>query len=205
MKQTKNSFKLLLTNANGLSNKLGEFQTILATLDVDIAIVTETKFSDETVASEITFAGYCAPLRRDRNPFGGGVAVWVKEGMPSIHLQDMHSADHETLWLTISPKHGKKIVVGAVYRPGSCSGYDISIIDHLDSMLDTARTHAPHILLVGDFNVHNASWLRSNKTTPAGEALEELSAFHHLEQHVHEPTRGENTLDLVLSDLPPRS
>ena len=56
-------------------------------------------------------------------------------------------------------------------------------------------------MIAGDLNVHNESWLCSTKTTPAGEHMEELSAFHGLHQHVTQPTRGENTLDLILSDF----
>ena len=40
----------------------------------------------------------------------------------------------------------------------------------------------------------------STKTTLAGEYLEEVSAAHNLEQHVHCATRGKNPLDLILSD-----
>ena len=41
----------------------------------------------------------------------------------------------------------------------------------------------------------------SKTTTVAGEALGVLCATHHLDQHIHHPTPGENTLDLVLSDF----
>ena len=41
----------------------------------------------------------------------------------------------------------------------------------------------------------------SKKTTVAGETLGVLCATHHLDQHIHHPTPGENTLDLVLSDF----
>ena len=36
-------------------------------------------------------------------------------------------------------------------------------------------------------------------TTPAGEALEDTCTAHFLTQHVQCPTRGDNTLDLVMS------
>ena len=41
----------------------------------------------------------------------------------------------------------------------------------------------------------------SKKTTVAGEALGVLCATHHLDQHIHHPTPGENTLALVLSNF----
>ena len=46
-----------------------------------------------------------------------------------------------------------------------------------------------------------AAWLRSTKTTPAGEALEDVYAAHHLAQQVADSTRGNNMLDLVISDF----
>ena len=41
----------------------------------------------------------------------------------------------------------------------------------------------------------------SSKTTRAGEYLEEICAVHGLAQHVKTATRGNNPLDLILSDL----
>ena len=60
------------------------------------------------------------------------------------------------------------------------------------------------VILAGDFNVHNQDWLQSSRTTRAGEYAEDMCHMYGLEQLVHEPTRGRNTLDLVMSDLPGR-
>ena len=49
--------------------------------------------------------------------------------------------------------------------------------------------------------MHNTAWLGSTKTTKAGEIAEDLCALHGLYQHIGQPTRGLNTLDLVLSDF----
>ena len=57
-------------------------------------------------------------------------------------------------------------------------------------------------ITTGNFNVHNAAWLISNKTAKASELGEDNCYLHGLEQHVHIPTRGPNTLDLILSDFP---
>ncbi|XP_065195441.1 uncharacterized protein LOC135826763 [Sycon ciliatum] len=97
--------------------------------------------------------------------------------------------------LTLQP------VIAALYRSGSAPEGDTSLMEYLDRTLDAARCHGTQLILAGDFNVHNTDWLHSTKTTNAGEAMEELSAAHHLTQHVLEPTRGNNTLDLVLSDF----
>jgi len=192
---------VLLTNAFGLSNKLGELQYALTLHNVDIAIVTETKFSEETNVSDITFPGYSV-LRQDRDRHGGGVAVWVRSNLATVHLHAIDTQGHEILWLTVCMNEEQKLVLGAVYRPGSASDNDVQLIDYLESAMDNVRGFGTHMLLAGDFNVHNTGWLRSNKTTPAGEALEEFAVHHNLTQHIQAPTRGSNTLDLMLSDMP---
>ena len=56
-------------------------------------------------------------------------------------------------------------------------------------------------MLAGDFNVHNGPWRGSSKTTRAEEYFEEICAVHGLAQHVKTATRGNNPLDLILSNL----
>ena len=57
-------------------------------------------------------------------------------------------------------------------------------------------------ILVGDMNVHEASWLKySDGTSPEGRALRDVAYCHGWEERVRKPTRGEHLLDLVLTDL----
>ena len=107
--------------------------------------------------------------------------------------------DHELIWLSIQLSPGQNIVLGAAYRPGSTGPSDLTLINHLDDILPSARALGANLILAGDFNVHNRNWLHSSKTTPAGEALEDTCTAHFLTQHVQSPTRGDNTLDLVMS------
>lgn len=128
--------------------------------------------------------------------------MWVKSNVAFQHLEEIPTGENEIVWMSVGLNKDTKLVIGAVYRPGSCRGSDTSLIEYLDDTMDDARRHGSHLMLAGDFNIHNTAWLGSQKTTVAGEALEELAALHHLQQHVNEPTRGRNILDLVLSDIP---
>ncbi|XP_065174836.1 uncharacterized protein LOC135804803 [Sycon ciliatum] len=194
--------KLLLTNAFGLLSKFGACQHAVARSRSDIAIVTETKLTPEKASlSDSSMPGFHPPLRLDRSAQGGGVAVWVRDSLSFDHLSDINCHGHEVIWLCLHLDNGQKVVVCAVYRPGSCPGQDVSLLEYLDSVMDQARSLGNSVVIAGDLNVHNESWLCSTKTTPAGEYMEELSAFHGLHQHVTQPTRGENTLDLILSDF----
>ena len=101
------------------------------------------------------------------------------------------------------PARSQKASSGRPLPPWLCAapGHDTSLLEHLDACLDHARSNGSNIILAGDFNVHNESWIGSSKTTRAGEYLEELCAAHGLHQHVEMATRGNNPLDLVLSNF----
>ena len=192
--------RILCTNAFGLATKLPDLQHALLQHQPDVAIVTETKFTAEKVLpTDISFPGYSSPLRLDRTAHGGGVAIWVKSSLPSMLIPELMSPAHEIIWVSLQLAPGLHTVLGAVYRLGSCAPGDLTLIDHLDNILPEARHQGSHIILAGDFNVHNRAWLNSSKTTPAGEALEDTCAAHLLVQHVTVPTRGDNPLDLIMS------
>lgn len=200
---TAKPLKVLVTNAYGLCSKFGEFQHAVISSKADIAIVTETKLTPTKVSSsELTIPGYAEPFRLDRTANGGGVGVWVRSTLCVASIDTLHPGNFEVLWLSIQDDSGADIVLAAVYRPGSCSESDLGLLEYLDNSLDKARKAGSTIILAGDFNVHNQDWLGSSRTTRAGEFLEDVCAAHGLTQHVQQPTRGDNVLDLVMSDFP---
>ena len=58
-----------------------------------------------------------------------------------------------------------------------------------------------HCVFIGDANVHNADWIHSNFTDLAGELAQEFCEMFGMQQLINFSTRGENTLDLVVSDI----
>ena len=195
--------RLFLSNANDAFSKMGDITYAAKTLDPDIIVITETKFTAEKVSqSEAHIAGYSDPFRLDRTAHGGGVAVWVKTGVAVVQLEQPARGGHEIVWLKVRDSGARNIILGAAYRPGSCSYSDISLLEYVDEYLASLDRTDSYIVMAGDFNVHNESWLHSSHTTTAGQFLEDVCITHGLTQHVDFPTRGVNTLDLVLSDYP---
>ena len=195
--------RLFLSNANDAFSKMGDITYAAKTLDPDIIVITETKFTAEKVSqSEAHIAGYSDPFRLDRTAHGGGVAVWVKTGVAVVQLEQPARGGHEIVWLKVRDRGARNIILGAAYRPGSCSYSDISLLEYVDEYLASLDRTDSYIVMAGDFNVHNESWLHSSHTTTAGQFLEDVCITHGLTQHVDFPTRGVNTLDLVLSDYP---
>jgi hypothetical protein len=60
---------------------------------------------------------------------------------------------------------------------------------------------ADSVIVVGDLNIHHASWLRfSNGETTRGRQLKDICDSFGLRQLISQPTRGEYLLDLCLSN-----
>ena len=55
--------------------------------------------------------------------------------------------------------------------------------------------------IYGDFNVHNQESIHSNKTDSGGVLAQELVELVGLKQIVDFPTRADNTLDLICSNI----
>ena len=202
-RQPPRMLRLMLTNAFGILSKLGEFQASLNAHHSDIVIVTETKVTeDKATPADLTFPGYFPPVRRDRTAQGGGIAIWIRTDLAFTELECIDTGGNEILWVRLKTAAGPSIGVCAVYRSGSSADGDISALNSISSGIDDARQCCQNIIVAGDLNVHNREWLGSSGTSPAGEAAEDLCYHHCLDQHVHEPTRGNNILDLIKSDIP---
>ena len=74
--------------------------------------------------------------------------------------------------------------------------------------METTPPPPPSVHVLGDFNFRDIVWPdRLNKqefslSMSEGAKLVELISDHELEQVVHFPTRGQNTLDLIITSLP---
>jgi len=194
--------RLYVANAFGLMSKLDDFSHSLSQYVPDIAIITESKLTaDKASTAEITIPGYYPPIRCDRTGQGGGVAVWIRSSLVYRQLDMIPTDGEDLVWFSLRLQCGASVAVCAVYRSGSCSPTDTRMLDVLERGINIARQHCTYTILAGDFNVHNEEWLGSTKTTPVGEATEDFCYLYGLDQHVRQPTRGLNTLDLIMSDV----
>ncbi len=56
--------------------------------DFDIIAVSETWLKDNIGDDDISLAGYQIPFYRHRPTRGGGVMLYIKEGLPAIHKKE---------------------------------------------------------------------------------------------------------------------
>ena len=105
----------------------------------------------------------------------------------------------ERSWVIIHSDRGP-YVIGCWYRPPAPGE-----VDSIRSFKEEAQSHATNAVgcvLVGDLTIHHRKWLKySNRNSLEGQELCAVCKELGLTQLVHEPTRGDHLLDLVLSSF----
>ena len=187
-------YRCYYANARSLRAKMGELECLVARENIDIVGITETWWNAEN-QWDTAIPGYKL-YRRDREGrIGGGVAIYVKEGIESskIEIEGGPDSTIESLWVKL-PGQKNDVIVGVCYRPP-----DQTIEGDLEMGKQFREvTKKDKVVIMGDFNYPHIDWVNwcSGQAKETG-FLDELNDCA-LEQLVMEPTRGQVTLDLIL-------
>lgn len=124
---------------------------------------------------------------------GGGVLILIKDELNPVILLDYKNEQFkECAWCKICC-NGQDTVIGVCYRaPDSSKQND----EWLFKMFDNVSNG--RVIIMGDFNYAELDWSSSEKVDVSHQFVECLGR-NFLYQHVEEPTRGQNYLDLLLS------
>ena len=198
--------RILNINFQSASSKRAELPILLCETKPDIIIGSETWLDNTISSAEIFPPNYeYTVYRKDRNREGGGVLVAVHNNLASKAIPEL-SADPtcEIVWVEIKLKGCCDLHVGAFYRPHQGNAESVTA---LQESISRANKPNVHIVLGGDFNFPGIDWDTSTiKNTCQYPTLHNnfISILHDngLEQIVTEPTRGDNTLDLLITNCP---
>ena len=105
-------------NVNSLLKHLDEIRTMLSDYPFDILAINESKIDPSISNSEISIQHYSI-VRLDRNRYGGGVVLYIKNNIPYVERQDLVSDDLEMICIEVNRKHSKPFLIGTWYRPPS--------------------------------------------------------------------------------------
>ena len=174
----------------GMSSKIDEISEIIQMNAIDIAVLVETWLHAGMCDDLVAIGGYCT-FRKDRNygRCGGGVLVYVRNGLPCEPLSHLDKSGMEAIWLLyrrcIMPREVSHILIGSLYHPPKANNG--KMLDYLISSLDTVSRQHPQvgIILLGDFNQLPDSQLRS----------------YPMRQLVTGPTRKLATLDKIYTNI----
>ena len=117
--------------------------------NIDVLMISETKFHDSFPSMQFLIEGYCPPYRLDHNSHGGGILVYVREDI-SCKFVPMKNCTLEGFFLELNLR-SKKWLISCSYNP-----HRTFISHHLNSIgknLDLLSGNFENIFLMGDFNV----------------------------------------------------
>jgi len=187
-------YKCVCLNARSIVNKRNELNIMVEDTDPHIIGITESWANKDILDAELGLNGY-AMFRKDRiGRRGGGVILYIKEEIQAYELKLDKEADcEEAVWCNIVT--GKStLTVGLVYRSPNISKED-------NEKIHTAikEVSKRDCIIMGDFNHGHIQWKTLQSTGHEDHNFLLLTQDSFLSQHVLEPTRGENVLDIVLS------
>lgn len=196
--------RILNQNINSVIGKRVELENVIDSLKPDIIILTETKINDNIQDPEFIDDNAYKIFRKDRNREGGGVLIAISRKYDSIRVSELET-ECEIVWAKVTIKGRNTLYVCAYYRPDIS---DEASLEQFDISLARATgMNNAYLIIGGDLNFPSWHWpTMSLKEYPRYPKLHHnfinLLADHGLEQVVLEPTRGDNTLDLFITNHP---
>ena len=182
------------SNIRGLSqSKIIAIETSLCDL-YDVITLSET-FLSNTSTHDLTLGGFHQVVRRDRETFGGGVAVYIRESITFKRLLEYEHDDLEMIWIELNIIEGE-IIICTLYR----APWDNNFWDKLEENIEHVKSlcKTQNMLLLGDLN--------ADFETINGRKLLDLCTQHNLHYCINEPTRitetSKSCLDQILINTP---
>ena len=167
---------------------------IVKECNFDIMGVCET-FIDQNIADhEISIDGYNC-VKKNRNRHGGGVLVYIREGIAYNEITDLTGSQVESVWISIKSKR-HSLAIGVMYRPPSSNTeYFQNMLDQIENVLSLNV----NILLMGDLN-YDYKFDESLSSNP----LHQIEVLYGMRQLINTPTRVTLTtstlIDVMLSN-----
>lgn len=156
--------RIMEWNANGLLNHQQELQAVLDIDNVDVCLIAETHFTNQ---SFIKFKGYKVyhTIHPD-NDAKGGSAVIIKDNI--LHHVEIEYRTEEIQATAVSIKtKNYQVIVSAIYCPPKHKLKK-------DQYLDFLKTQGNRFIIGGDFNAKNTHWGSRLITTKGRELLEAI-------------------------------
>jgi exonuclease III len=106
--------KIASFNINSLLRHVDELRLMLSDSEIDVFAINESKIDNSV--NEISIPGYNM-IRKDRNRFGGGVVVYIREIYSFYERKDLNSDDLEMTCIEICKPRSRPFLISAWYRP----------------------------------------------------------------------------------------
>ena len=153
---SRKGFKIVNLNVQGLQNKFDQIDLMLnnSNNDIQILVLSETKLKSCHLDNYFNIGNYQffrkdRIISNERSEEGGGIMVYVKDGVKAERCYDIERDEIECLLLEVFPKNSKRYLVGMLYRhPNETIRWNENFEIFLDKVLETQK----EFYLLGDFN-----------------------------------------------------
>ncbi len=146
---------------------------MLSDSEIDVFAINESKIDNSVKDSEISIPGYNM-IRRDRNRFGGGVVVYIREIHSFYERKDLNSDDLEMICIEICKPRSKPFLISAWHRPPNS---EIKLFDFFEIFLSKCDAESKELLVIGDIN---CNMIKSPKDSSTNKLIF-LSTLYNLE------------------------
>ena len=183
----KTNFSIIHFNTRSLMRNFDQLNLLLRNLNMPFSVigVSETWLTDCT-AELVNITGYNFVSNHRKSKTGGGVGIYSQNGLEYKLLEEGKFSDPEvieSLFLEIIVPHGKKFIVGCVYRPANQNA--AMFIDKFNNILSLISKGNKHCYVMGDFNL---DLLQYNHHVPTQEFIDSLF-LHAFLPPISNPTR----------------
>ena len=113
----------------------------------DILAINETKIDDKISDQEIAVDGYYVE-RRDRNQFGGGVAMYIHSSVECKVRDDLMNFETECLMIQVKIGMSKPFLVTSLYSQHNTTGHP----NKIDSFIACIDTENKESIIIDDTN-----------------------------------------------------
>ena len=149
--RVKNINRLIVGHLN-INSIVRKFEDLKAIIDsnIDILVLTETKLDESYNTHMFDIEGYSLPFRCNRDKNGGGVLVYVREGIPCKELKTNFANDNlEGIFLEINLRKQKWLLFGGY---NNCKSNIRTFLGSISPILDHYMIKLENFILLGDFN-----------------------------------------------------
>ena len=171
---------LVHQNIRGLQSNSENLCAVVDNHNIDIITLSETHLTNSEPRDLYSIDGYeLITLNRSEGK-GGGVCIYIKEGINWERREDLESKNIENIWVEIFFKNSHSFLICCIYRPPDTSKYLSKTFNN--DFDDVLRPLTKEVILLGDCN---ANYAKSNDNRE----FKSILTLNGFKQLIKKPTR----------------
>ena len=174
-------FKIMSLNVFSLLGRLDQLNILIEEEKPHVIGINETKIDSDISDTDIQIEGY-EVVRRDRNKWGGGVALYIHKSISAnyaVRLDLMHYR-LESLSIQIKLGNFRPFLITAIYLPD----VSLDVFQEFELLVNTIDKENKESIIIGDTNCDFLTPSYSHT-----KQLKTLLTKYELTQLINEPTR----------------